>query len=168
MFVPLVGSFGFDTTKINSTCNDDMLSLQKDVLCPASDRGCSVPPVGFGTTEISSNSIESISFLKKTLMTLGADLVRRWGRLARRNARSAWNPPPLPYGKRWRVRSKAQVRNCKSQICRSLTPLKSPPSAPAHSARPPQNVRPPGFCDFHFARHSPSEMQNNCRRRILM
>ena len=58
------------------------------------------------------------------------------------------NPPPLPYGKRWRVKSKAQVRNCKSQICRSLTPLKSPPSAPAHSARPPQNVRPPGFCDF--------------------
>ena len=34
--------------------------------------------------------MENISFLKKTLMTLGADLVRRWGRLARRNARSAW------------------------------------------------------------------------------
>ena len=58
------------------------------------------------------------------------------------------NPPPLPYGKSWRVKSKAQVRNCKSQICRSLTPLKSPPSAPAHSARPPQNMRRPGFCHF--------------------
>ena len=58
------------------------------------------------------------------------------------------NPPPLPYGKRWRVRSKAQVRNCKSQICRSLTPLKSPPSAPAHSARPTQIDRGPGFYDF--------------------
>ena len=58
------------------------------------------------------------------------------------------DPPPLPYGKSWRVRSKPQVRNCKSQICRSLTPLKSPPSAPAHSARPPQNMRGPGFCDF--------------------
>ena len=58
------------------------------------------------------------------------------------------NPPPLPYGKSWRVESKAQVRNCKSQICRSLTPLKSPPSAPAHSARPTQNMHRPGFCDF--------------------
>ena len=58
------------------------------------------------------------------------------------------NPPPLPYGKSWRVKPKAQVRNCKSQICRSLTPLKSPPSAPAHSARPPQNMHRPGFCDF--------------------
>ena len=58
------------------------------------------------------------------------------------------NPPPLPYGKSWRVESTAQVRNCKSQICRSLTPLKSPPSAPAHSARPPQNMRGPGFYDF--------------------
>ena len=68
--------------------------------------------------------------------------------LARRNARSAWNPPPLPYGKRWRVKSKAEVRNCKSQICRSLTPLKSPPSAPAHSARPPQNAHPIDFVIF--------------------
>ena len=34
------------------------------------------------------------------------------------------------------------------QICRSLTPLKSPPSAPAHSARPTQNDHGPGFCDF--------------------
>ena len=34
------------------------------------------------------------------------------------------------------------------QICRSLTPLKSPPSTPAHSARPTKKVRPPGFCDF--------------------
>jgi hypothetical protein len=58
------------------------------------------------------------------------------------------NPPPLPYGKSWRVRSKPQVRICKSQICRSLTPLKSPPSAPAHSARPPQKMQGPGFCDF--------------------
>ena len=86
-----------------------------------------------------------------------------WG-LARRNARSAWNPPPLPYGKRWRVESKPQVRNCKSQICRSLTPLKSPPTAPAHSARPLQKMHRPGFCDFHFARHSPSEMQKNYPR----
>ena len=62
------------------------------------------------------------------------------------------NPPPLPYGKSWRVESKAQVRNCKSQVCRSLSPLKSPPTAPAHSARP---------YDFHFAWHSPSEMQKN-------
>ena len=58
------------------------------------------------------------------------------------------NPPPLPYGKRWRVRSKAQVRNCKSQICRSLTPLKSPHSAPAHSARPPQNHHGADFMIF--------------------
>ena len=57
-------------------------------------------------------------------------------------------PPPLPYGKSWRVKSKPQVRNCRSQICRSLTLLKSPPSAPAHSARPTQNDRGPGFCDF--------------------
>ena len=27
-------------------------------------------------------------------------------------------------------------------------PLKSPPSAPAHSARQPTNMHPPGFCDF--------------------
>ena len=58
------------------------------------------------------------------------------------------NPPPLPYGKSWRVKSKTQVRNCKSQICRSLTPLKSPPTAPAHSARPLQKMHRPGFCDF--------------------
>ena len=37
---------------------------------------------------------------------------------------------------------------CKSQICRSLTPLKSSPSAPAHSARPTHLARGPGFCDF--------------------
>ena len=29
------------------------------------------------------------------------------------------NPPPLPYGKSWRVESKIRVRSCKSQICRS-------------------------------------------------
>ncbi len=78
------------------------------------------------------------------------------------------NPPPLPYGKSWRVEPKAQVRNCKSQICRSLTPLKSPPSAPAHSARPPQKAHPADFSIFHFARHSPSEMQKNCQRWILI
>ena len=37
------------------------------------------------------------------------------------------------------VKSKAQNQNRQSQICRSQTPLISPPSAPAHSARPPKN-----------------------------
>ena len=40
-------------------------------------------------------------------------------------------------------------------------PLKSPPTGPAHSARPTQKVRRAGFGDFHFARHSPSEMQKS-------
>ena len=52
--------------------------------------------------------------------SLEAAKPRRLG-AARGNARS--DPPPLPYGKRWRVESKAQVRNCKSQICRSQTPI---------------------------------------------
>ena len=34
------------------------------------------------------------------------------------------------------------------QICRSLTPLRSPPSGPAHSAGPPQMARPPDFVIF--------------------
>ena len=38
-----------------------------------------------------------------------------------------------------RVKPKAQNQNRQSQICRSLTPLKSAPSAPAHSARPRKN-----------------------------
>ena len=62
------------------------------------------------------------------------------------------NPPPLPYGKSWRVKSTTAFHfadlNPQIQICRSQTPLISPPSAPAHSARPPQNMRRPGFCDF--------------------
>ena len=45
-----------------------------------------------------------------------------------------------------RIHNRSPYR--RSQICRSLTPLKSPPSAPAHSARPTQNDRQPGFCDF--------------------
>ena len=78
------------------------------------------------------------------------------------------NPPPLPYGKSWRVKSKAQVRIRRSQICRSLTLLKSPPSAPAHSARPPKSMLGAGFCDFHFARHWPSEMQKTYPPRSLV
>ena len=41
--------------------------------------GARFPPFGFDATEISSNSIENISFLKKTLVTLGADLVTTLG-----------------------------------------------------------------------------------------
>ena len=52
------------------------------------------------------------------------------------------NPPPLPYGKSWRVGSKAQVRISRISICRSLTPSKSPP-VPL-----PQNDRPPDFVIF--------------------
>ena len=55
-----------------------------------------------------------------------------------------------------------------NQICRSLTPLKSPPSATAHSARPPQNDRSIDFCDFHFARHWPSEMQKKYPPKTLV
>ena len=62
--------------------------------------------------------------------------------------RGAIESAALVVDRSWRVKPKAQVRNCKSQICRSLTPLKSPPSAPAHSARPPQTDHGPGFCDF--------------------
>ena len=57
------------------------------------------------------------------------------------------NPPPLPYGKRWRVKSKAEV-HISDHILQISDPLKISPSAPAHSARPPQKVRGPGFCDF--------------------
>ena len=32
------------------------------------------------------------------------------------------NPPPLPYGKSWRVESKAQVRNCRSHLADLRTP----------------------------------------------
>ena len=47
-------------------------------------------------------------------------------------------------------------------------PPKNPPSAPAHSARPTQNDRPPDFCDFHFARHWPSQMQKTYPPRIVL
>ena len=75
----------------------------------------------------------------------------------------------LVVDKSWRVGPKAKAK-ATSQItsCRSLTPLKSPTSAPAHSARPPQNDHPPDFCDFHFARHWPSEMQKTYAPWILM
>lgn len=52
------------------------------------------------------------------------------------------NPPPLPQGKRWRVRSTPQV------LQMSETPLKSPPSAPAHSAGSSQNHRGAVFVIF--------------------
>ena len=57
------------------------------------------------------------------------------------------NPPPLPYGKSWRVESKAQVR-ISDHILQISDPLKISPSTPVHSARPTQIDRPPGFCDF--------------------
>ena len=57
------------------------------------------------------------------------------------------NPPPLPYGKSWRVESKAEV-HISDHILQISDPLKISPSAPAHSARPTQKVRRPGFCDF--------------------
>ena len=44
----------------------------------------------------------------------------------------------------------------------------SPPSAPAHSARPIQNHHGADFHDFHFARPSPSQMQNICDGRTLV
>ena len=51
----------------------------KNASMPDSGRGRLISPFGFDTTEISSNSIENISFLKKTLVTLGADLVTTLG-----------------------------------------------------------------------------------------
>ena len=55
----------------------------------------------------------------------------------------------------------------KSQICRSQTPLISPPSAPAHSARPPQIDRRPGFCDFQKTLASAERgAKNLCRTDI--
>ena len=68
------------------------------------------------------------------------------------------NPPPLPYGKSWRVESKTEVHNADLKFA-DLRPPHISPSAPAHSARPPQNHHRVDFCDFHFARHWPSEMQ---------
>ena len=64
------------------------------------------------------------------------DIIRRPCRMARAGVS---NP---------KRKSITQTSNLRSQICRSLTLLKSPPSAPAHSARPTQIDRPPGFCDF--------------------
>ena len=78
------------------------------------------------------------------------------------------NLPPLPYGKSWRVKSKAQVRHCKSPICRSLTPLKSPPSTPAHSAWPAQNHHGADFDDFHLALAGSSEMQKPYFKNICL
>jgi len=57
------------------------------------------------------------------------------------------NPPPLPYGKSWRVKSKAEV-HISDHILQISDPLKISPSAPAHSARPPQNARPIDFVIF--------------------
>ena len=57
------------------------------------------------------------------------------------------NPPPLPYGKSWRVRSKPQVRNLRSH----LADLRPPQNLPQH----PRAFRPAApksaqdrFCDF--------------------
>ena len=58
------------------------------------------------------------------------------------------NPPPLPYGKELACRIQTQSPYPQIQICRSLTPLKSPPSGPAHSAGPPQNARRADFVIF--------------------
>ena len=49
------------------------------------------------------------------------------------------NPPPLPYGKELACQIQTQSPYPQIQICRSLPPLKSPPTGPAHSARPTQN-----------------------------
>ena len=48
-----------------------------------------------------------------------------------------------------------------SQICRSLSPLKSPPSAPAHSARPPKNDPRADFVIFKNQKPVPSRKQKN-------
>ena len=46
------------------------------------------------------------------------------------------------------VKPNAQNQNRRSQICRSLTPLKSPPIGLAHSARPPKNDPRADFVSF--------------------
>ena len=55
----------------------------------------------------------------------------------------------LALGKSWRAESTPTVRLCPFQYCRSLTPLKSPPAGPAHSARPTQNQLGVNFGNFH-------------------
>ena len=57
------------------------------------------------------------------------------------------DPPPLPYGKSWRIEPKPKV-HISDHILQISDPLKISPSAPAHSARPPQIDRGPGFYDF--------------------
>ena len=57
------------------------------------------------------------------------------------------NPPPLPYGKSWRVKSKAQVHILRSHLA-DLRPPHISPSGPVHSAGPPQNDRPTDFVIF--------------------
>ena len=68
----------------------------------------------------------------------------------------------LVVNKHWRVRSKPEVFQNLSD------PLKISPSGLAHSARPAQIDHPADFCDFHFARHSPTEMQKNCAGRTSL
>ena len=60
----------------------------------------------------------------------------------------------------WRVEPKPKATSSNSSLQIS-DPLKISPSGPAHSARPTQNVQQADFCDFHFARHWPSQMQKN-------
>ena len=72
--------------------------------------------------------------------------------------RGAVESAALVVDRSWRVGPKAQVQNRPSQICRSLTPLKSPPSGLAHSARPPKSHRRADFVIFKKQWPVPSQM----------
>ena len=88
--------FGFDIAEISSNSNEDVSFGQKDLLCPDSDRGRSVtyrffkktycgriliesarfPPFGFDIAEISSNSNENMSVLRKDVLCPDSDRER--------------------------------------------------------------------------------------------
>ena len=81
--------------------------------------------------------------------------------------RGAIESAALVVDKSWRVKPKTKI-HISDHILQISDPLKISPSAPAHSARPPQNHPRADFSIFHFARHWPSQMQKNCAGRTLL
>ena len=68
--------FGCDIVEISSNSNEDLPFLQKDLLCPDSDRARLVSPFGFDIAGISSNSNEDMSFRQKKILCPESDRER--------------------------------------------------------------------------------------------